>query len=148
MDEAAPHQPVCLPHLGYTLVLNSAGLRAAGIDRHTPVPDGSSVERDASGELNGVIVGVPLRRQVEKAIPPASLEQRLDCLRFMCRQNLSWGTTSALEAGLLPHDIRAYQALWQRGELNVRTSPGCGGAGQSAPSAGFECVCRALPRHV
>lgn len=122
LDEVAPDHPVCLPHLGYTLVLNSKALEVCGISRDMEVPDGSSVGRDASGELNGVVVGVPLRRQVEKQIPPFDLEARLDCLKFMCRQNLSWGTTSALEAGLLPHDMRAYQALWQRGELNVRTS--------------------------
>jgi predicted amidohydrolase YtcJ len=122
LDSVAPDHPVCLPHLGYTLVLNSAGLQRAGITRDMPVPEGSSVGRDAAGDLDGSIVGVPLLRKVEKAIPPFGLEERLACLKMMCRQNLSWGTTSVLEAGLLPHDIRAYQALWQRGELNVRTS--------------------------
>jgi predicted amidohydrolase YtcJ len=122
LDSVAPDHPVCLPHLGYTLVLNSAGLQRAGITRDMEIPEGSSVGRDESGDLDGSVVGVPLRRQIEKAIPPFSLEQRLACLRMMCKQNLGWGTTSVLEAGLLPHDIRGYQAAWQRGELNVRTS--------------------------
>jgi predicted amidohydrolase YtcJ len=122
LDSVAPNHPVCLPHLGYTLVLNSAALQQAGITRDMEIPEGSSVGRDAAGELDGSIVGVPLRRQVEKAIPPFGLEDRLNCLRMMCKQNLGWGTTSVLEAGLLPHDIRAYQAYWERGELNVRTS--------------------------
>jgi hypothetical protein len=122
LDSIAPEHPVYLAHLGYLVVLNSAALRAAGITRDTPDPPGGTIGRDASGEPNGILIGIPAFRPVERLIPSPGLEDRLECLRYMCRQNLSWGKTGAVDSGLYPHEIRDYQELHARGELNVRTS--------------------------
>jgi predicted amidohydrolase YtcJ len=122
LDRAAPDHPVYLPHLGYLVVLNSAALRAAGITRDTPDPPGGTIGRDAGGEPNGVLIGIPAIRPVERIVPPPSLEDRLECLRFMCRQNVGWGKTGAVEAGLYPEGIRTYQVLRERGELPLRTT--------------------------
>ncbi len=122
LDRAARDHPVYLPHLGYLVVLNSAALRAASITRDTPDPPGGTIGRDANGEPNGILIGIPAFRPVERIIPPASLEQQLECLRFMCRQNARWGTTGAVDAGLYPEEIRVYQALHERGELTYRAN--------------------------
>jgi predicted amidohydrolase YtcJ len=122
LDRVAPNHPVYLPHLGYMVVLNSAALRAAGITRATEDPNGGSIGRDATGEPNGVLIGIPAFRPVERIIPQPNLEQRLECLRFMCRQNAGWGKTGAVDAGLYAADIRTYQVLRDRGELTVRTN--------------------------
>ena len=48
---------------------NGLALQKAGIDKDTPNPSGGSFERDASGELTGVLVETAIDR-VEKAVPP------------------------------------------------------------------------------
>ena len=56
LDEAAPHNPVFAQHIsGHLCVLNSAALKLAGIDRHTPDPAGGIIRRDADGEPDGVL---------------------------------------------------------------------------------------------
>jgi predicted amidohydrolase YtcJ len=122
LDAVAPDNPVFLPHLGYTVMLNSAALAAAGIDRDTVAPGGGDILRDEAGEPTGEIVGIPAIRPVERLIPEPSLDARLAGLRFMCRQNLAMGKTSAIDAGVFPEGIRTYQEANQRGELTVRTS--------------------------
>lgn len=48
LDEAAPHNPVFAQHIsGHLCALNSAALKLAGIDRHTPDPAGGIIRRDA-----------------------------------------------------------------------------------------------------
>jgi predicted amidohydrolase YtcJ len=122
LDEAAPDHPVYLPHLGYTVVVNSAALEAAGISGSTPDPSGGTIGRDAAGEPTGVLIGIPAFGPVEKVIPPPTRARLLDALRVICKQNAAWGKTSALDAGLYPEDLLVYQDLWERGELTVRTN--------------------------
>jgi hypothetical protein len=121
LDEIAPDHPVYLPHLGYLVVLNSAALARAGIDRNTADSPGGSIGRDANGEPNGVLVGIPAFRPVERIMPPPDLEDQLESLRMVCRQNASWGHTGAVDAGLYPEDIRVLQELRERDQLTFRT---------------------------
>ncbi|MDL2274406.1 amidohydrolase family protein [Oscillospiraceae bacterium OttesenSCG-928-G22] len=56
-DEMFPENPVfcarCCNHVG---VLNSAGLRALGLDAFTPDPPNGSFERTETGELTGFLI--------------------------------------------------------------------------------------------
>lgn len=57
LDRVCPDRPVALASLdGHSAWLNTAGLRAAGIDRHTPDPAGGDIARESDGkEPAGVI---------------------------------------------------------------------------------------------
>jgi predicted amidohydrolase YtcJ len=56
LDTLAPTRPVLLHrHDFHTLWVNGAALRVAGISRHTPDPPGGRFERDAAGELTGLV---------------------------------------------------------------------------------------------
>ncbi|MGH3359087.1 MAG: amidohydrolase [Nocardioidaceae bacterium] len=56
LDAASPDHPVCLMHIsGHFCSLNSAGLRAVGIDDGTPDPDGGVIVRDERGTPTGVL---------------------------------------------------------------------------------------------
>lgn len=122
LDSVVPDNPVFLPHLGYTVQLNSAALAAAGIDRDSIAPEASEIVMDAAGEPTGEIVGIPAIRPVERIIPSISMDARLAGLRHMCEMNLAMGKTSAVDAGVFPEDIRTYQELDALGELTVRSS--------------------------
>lgn len=57
LDRAAPHNPVVLTHVsGHFCVINSAGLRAAGIDATTADPPGGAIARDESGQPSGLLL--------------------------------------------------------------------------------------------
>jgi predicted amidohydrolase YtcJ len=55
LDEATTDHPVLLQRGGHNGVLNSAGLRRAGIGRDTPDLEGGFIDRDAAGEPRGVL---------------------------------------------------------------------------------------------
>lgn len=56
LDAIAPGIPVVLDRKdGHSLWVNSAALHARGITRETPNPTGGVIERDASGEPNGIL---------------------------------------------------------------------------------------------
>ncbi|MFF2370804.1 amidohydrolase [Agromyces sp. NPDC058110] len=56
LDTVVPDRPAFLPNRdGHGAWVNSAALRLAGIDRHTPDPSDGRIERDASGEPSGTL---------------------------------------------------------------------------------------------
>jgi predicted amidohydrolase YtcJ len=100
LDRAAPGHPVRLDHRsGHATVLNSPGLRLAGIHRDTPDPVDGVIDRDeATGEPTGLLLEMGgflgerlgrLRSDVELAEGIARLDRKL----------LSYGITSVQDAG-------------------------------------------------
>jgi predicted amidohydrolase YtcJ len=70
LDALAPERPVLLHrHDFHALWVNSAALRAAGVTRATPDPEGGRFERDAAGEPTGLV-----REHAVRAF--AALEER------------------------------------------------------------------------
>ncbi len=56
LDRATAGRPAALRSRdGHSRWLNTAALRAAGVDRSTVVPDGGAIERDASGMPTGIL---------------------------------------------------------------------------------------------
>ena len=68
IDSVAPNNPVYLRTVGHFSMANRLALQKAGVDKNTPNPGGGSFERDASGELTGVLVETAIDL-VEKAVP-------------------------------------------------------------------------------
>jgi predicted amidohydrolase YtcJ len=72
--------PACLDSLDVHAVwVNSAALRAAGIDRETPDPDGGRIVRDGSGEPTGLLLerAVELIRRCLPVPTPVRLREAL-----------------------------------------------------------------------
>ena len=62
IDAVVPDRPVILERSdGHAVVVNSKALEAAGIDRNTPNPDGGAINKDKSGEPDGMILDNALR---------------------------------------------------------------------------------------
>ncbi len=56
LDAISPNRPIVLRHSnGHASVVNTAALRAAGIDADTPNPQGGQYDRSPDGELTGVL---------------------------------------------------------------------------------------------
>jgi predicted amidohydrolase YtcJ len=117
LDRAAPHHPVAIRWSMHKVVANSRALRASGIDRKTPDPPGSRIERTESGEPTGVIEeGFDLL-----AIPRAGFEELKEALRQELHDTfLAQGITTVYELPISVEAIRAYQELLREGRLPVR----------------------------
>lgn len=135
LDRAAPDNPVHIPgHFGNWGVppgftaLNSRALALNGLDRHScPRCRGIEFVCDAvTGEPSGLLVEHNTRPAVEfdmlPAVPRFGFEERLAGLRRSIALYHGCGTTSIYEGhGSAPETISVYRALWERGELTMRT---------------------------
>jgi predicted amidohydrolase YtcJ len=121
IDPATSEHPVILMRFFNTDVVNSYALRLAGVDRHTPDPEGGKIGRDAGGEPNGLL-RASAKTLVRPLVPRPTVEQMKESLRLACDRMHRFGITSVVEPGLEPEEIRAYQSFYQAGELSVRVN--------------------------
>jgi predicted amidohydrolase YtcJ len=121
IDPATSEHPVALMRFFNIDVVNSYALRLAGVTRRTSNPEGGNIERDANGEPNGLL-RASAKALVRRLIPEPTLEQKKQSLRLACEEMHRFGITSIIEPGLQPSEIRAFQSLYQDGELSVRVN--------------------------
>jgi len=121
LDPATREHPVILMRFFNTDVVNSVALRLASIDRGTPDPEGGRIERDRSGEPNGLL-RASAKSLVRRLMPRPRPEEMLAWLRLACAEMHRFGITSVVEPGLRPEEIRAYQSSYRARELTVRAS--------------------------
>jgi predicted amidohydrolase YtcJ len=123
LDRIAPDNPVVLQAVYLQSYLNSAALKAAGIDSATPDPRGGTIEKDAAGRLTGVVRGPGGVAFVAAKIPLPDKEQWLANVRKFVTGLNAMGITAWYDAGGRGVDeqhYEAYRTLAERGELNAR----------------------------
>ncbi|RTE89397.1 amidohydrolase [Bradyrhizobium sp. LVM 105] len=120
IDSVAPNNPVYLRTVGHFSMANTMALQRVGVDKTTEDPSGGKFERDADGELTGVLVETAIDR-VEKAVPPWTDDDEMR--QFTIAQGFlnSFGITSAVEGATEPRDIRTLQKLAAAGKATLRT---------------------------
>ncbi len=119
IDGVAPNNPVYLRTVGHFSMANSLALQKAGVDKSTPDPSGGSFEKDASGELTGLLVETAIER-VEKSVPPWSEEDEVRQYKIAQGVLNSFGITSVVEGATEPRDIRTLQKIAVSGEASLR----------------------------
>lgn len=140
LDEVSPDNPVFLTREGsHAGLANSAALELAGLDRNTPQPEVGELEKDADGELTGVIneaAGLVMRH-----IPPTPQDELVESLARNLNEQLSLGITSLTNATTSPD---GYESMWRRAyaetslplpRSTVQINPGLGGG---TPEAAVE----------
>jgi hypothetical protein len=123
LDRIAPDNPVVLQAVYIRSYLNSAALKAAGIDAATPDPRGGAIEKDSTGRLTGVVSGAGGVAFVAAKIPLPDREQWVANVRKFVAGLNAMGITAWYDAGGRGIDARhyeAYRTLADRGELNAR----------------------------
>lgn len=120
IDAVTPDTPVAITRLDLHLVLlNSLALRLAGIDRHTPDPEGGLIIRDPGGEPTGLLKDTAIQL-VDRVIPRASDADVDQAINSGIAYALSRGVTQAHVTELdwvTHHSLRRLRAS---GELNMR----------------------------
>ncbi len=123
LDRIAPANPVVLQAVYDHSQLNSAALKAAGIDANTPDPRGGKIEKDATGQPTGLVRNAGGVALVASKIPLPDDEQWLANIRKLIAELNGMGLTAWYDAGgrgVSAKHYERYRALAERGELNAR----------------------------
>ena len=120
LDEYSGDRSVMLDN-GYAAVLNSAALRDVGLSASTPNPPNGKLIRDTDGNLTGLVVGA--RQLVSPLLTSRQFghAERVQALAAMQAAYSRAGLTSVIDRSQGAGGMRAYQDLWQRGALRVRS---------------------------
>ncbi len=122
LDEAAPKNPVCITSdTGHQCIVNSKALEIVGITKFTPDPAGGQIDKDAKGELTGLLYETATKLVSDK-IPEYTVAQVKEGLRQLWEQFSEWGITSTHDASAQMLGIRGYQQLLTEGVRRVRVS--------------------------
>jgi predicted amidohydrolase YtcJ len=121
LDRVAPDHPVLLRRVcGHMSVVNSAALRLGGVMEDTPDPAGGHLARDAAGRLTGL-----LQEQAQSLVsaPESTIDDVARGFRLAQAKYNSWGVTTIHDMSTRGPDLRVYQQLLGRGELDIRVRP-------------------------
>ncbi|MEU5980040.1 amidohydrolase [Streptomyces sp. NPDC047315] len=130
LDRAAPDNPVYVQFLYDWAVLNTAAMRALGVDHELVRSlgeegfDPSAFETDADGELTGKVNGTPLMEWFYRRMPSPDFEEQVASTAEMSRELNRLGITGAIDGGGFNSGPDAYPAIretWRRGLLTVRS---------------------------
>src|SRR5215469_4296180 len=119
MDAAAPDNPVLARRGGHFAVVNSAGLRAAGINADTPDSPGGKIGRLADGSRSGELEGGAVY-QVAAFAPGPSRSELAAAIGTASASYAALGVGTIREAMATIDDMLAYQTAWEEGLLSVR----------------------------
>ncbi|WP_404431080.1 amidohydrolase family protein [Microbacterium lacus] len=98
LDAVVPDRPAFLPNRdGHGAWVNSAALRLAGIDRHTPDPADGRIERDADGNPSGTLHEGAMGL-VNRHLPEEPLERLTEALLVGQKYLHSFGITAWQDA--------------------------------------------------
>ncbi len=120
IDAATPEHPVFVNRLdGHMALANSLALKLAGVTRQTADPPGGLVVRHpATGEPTGILKDAA-QSLVEKVIPEKTFDEKCAAARAASQFAARFGVTSVTDMSA-DADVRVYQYLLERGELNTR----------------------------
>lgn len=120
LDAVAPNNPVVMERTdGHMIWVNSKALELAGITKDSKDPQGGEILRDADGNPTGCLTdtaGDP----VQAIIPALSKERKKDAILAAQDQLLSYGLTSAMDAGSNIETIDLFKELYQEEKLKIR----------------------------
>ena len=121
LDEAAPENPVCVIDSSvHACYANSAALKLAGIDRHTPDPSHGQILREDNGEPNGTLwegAADPLYNLSLRAHLDQYGDSIGDLVEHNARRHLALGITSVGDACVVPDAAEMYRRADEAGKL-------------------------------
>jgi len=120
LDPISSGHPMFFTHIsGHVAVANSKALEIAGITAATPNPPGGEIERDASGQPDGMLKESSASSLVSRKIPPQTKEDRMRGIELALADAAQHGVTS-MQDNSSWEDFLAYRELKQQGKLTAR----------------------------
>ncbi|QPC80747.1 amidohydrolase family protein [Phototrophicus methaneseepsis] len=120
LDAIVPDKPVFLrAKSGHAAWANTLALQLAHVTGETPVPAGSDVMLDTSGEPTGILLEAGAIDLVDQHVPPISAE-RLAYMMQVAQERAHKGGLTGLHDFDDPSCLYALQILRERGQLGLR----------------------------
>jgi len=117
LDAICPDRPMALIHgTFHKVMLNSAALRAAGMDGPAGANPSREIERGDDGEPNGVVHEVS-EVAVLCMVTRCSTEEYADLIERRARSLVPYGITAVQDPGVTPEAEAAYRLLHDEGRL-------------------------------
>jgi predicted amidohydrolase YtcJ len=110
---------VLLQRGGHNGVLNSAGLRLAGIGRDTPDLEGGFIDRDAAGNPRGWVPDAALEL-AQRVLPPLPEQELIGGLGRASASYAADAIGTVRDAAVTPAQWHAYGRAQAGGQLTVR----------------------------
>jgi predicted amidohydrolase YtcJ len=121
LDAAVADRPVVLQASDHHCAwVNTAALRAAGIDERTPDPPAATIVRRPDGSPLGTLQEWTAMDLVLRHAPATTFEEKVAGLARSTSLFAAAGVTWSQEAALHPDDVAAYLAAEDAGLLQVR----------------------------
>ncbi|HEY6248911.1 MAG TPA: amidohydrolase family protein, partial [Candidatus Angelobacter sp.] len=132
LDKVAPDNPVVLGRAdGHAMVVNSAALKLAGIDRNTPAPFGGEISKDKNGEPNGMLLD-HAQELVRSKVPPEDAADPEKAAIAADQRSIMLGWCEVQDPGGSFDDVEVYKKLYQQDKLKVRIYKAVYGPGPQA----------------
>jgi hypothetical protein len=122
LDQATTDHPILVLRGGHNAVVNSLGLRVAGIDRDTPDAQGGVVFRDAAGNPTGWLQDLAMA-PVMKVLPPTPPEIMADAAVRTSEIFAAHGLGTVRDPAVSPDEWQVYTKIAEDGRLAVRSLP-------------------------
>jgi len=120
LDKTGIDKPIVLSRVdGHAVWVNSLALAAAGINAHTPDPDGGKIVRDKHGVATGVLID-NAAKLVESKIPALSSAELDAVFDVAFAHLLSHGIVSVHDAGVNQQDRELYIERNKKNTLPLR----------------------------
>jgi predicted amidohydrolase YtcJ len=122
LDQATTDHPVLVLRGGHNGVVNSAGLRLAGIDRETPDAPGGVIVRDAAGNPTGWLQDLAMA-PVMRALPRPAPEVTADAAVRTSEIFAAHGLGTIRDPAVTPDEWQVYTKIAEDGRLALRSLP-------------------------
>lgn len=121
LDRISPVNPVVLTRAdGHGVVVNSAALKIAGIDKSTPSPFGGEISKDKhSGEPNGMLLDAA-QGLVRRYIPGTTAADESRAIVLGVNRDVSLGWTQVQDPGGNYEEIDLFKKLYAAGRIKLR----------------------------
>jgi len=124
LDELSPDKPLfIISQTLHSAFANSLALKAAGVDKHTPNPQGGYFDKDKHGELTGLVVEVGAMALFTKVTPKFPPSAYLFLLTKQLQRYAQAGYTTIVAPGLqpiIPDHINSLKSVAQHADSPVR----------------------------
>ena len=125
LDDAVPDRPLFAMHYTcHRAAANSRALALAGIDRHTPEPQGGVIARGPGGEPSGLLVerGMsPVEALARADLVSHDAEGYLRRLSAHYARMVATGITRVVDAAVPPELVTLYREADRRGAVTIPT---------------------------
>jgi predicted amidohydrolase YtcJ len=120
LDKISPNNPVALGRAdGHGLVVNSAALKLASVDKSTPSPFGGEIMKDKqTGEPNGMLLDAA-QGLIERYVPNAARSDE-EAILLGVKRSIELGWCQIQDAGGSHGDVTSMRKLYGEGKIKLR----------------------------